>query len=536
MKKIIIYPFIFALFPVISLYQANTDQITFVRTLSTIALVLCATAVLWGGLYLVYHSLVKSAILASVVLFLFFSFGHLFSLVMISAAYVGRFDQIRPLIETRTAQAAWLALGVLVLVVFAWRLYRSKGEPEKLHRLLTFVSLALVGSLLITGLAPLFTKMPTMQVRWNFDREKGKTLLDLEMQPAQPAQDPPDIYYIILDGYGRQDVLEALFGIDNGEFVSFLEQHGFYVAERASTNYMQTHLSLSSSLNMQYLDQVAAALGERTTDITSLAGLIESGHVVEQLRGAGYTIVNFSNSFPFTDIQTADVEFSPAINPDSFQMVLINNTPLSIFLLGRQYGWHRQRILYALEHLPDAAAISEPTFVFAHILAPHPPFVLGPQGEPIYPPRKYSINDGSDFYMLASREEYVQGYSDQLQFVTGKIQEAIEQILARSPEPPVIILQADHGPGSYFHFGDVEQTNLYERGSILSAYSLPKGGDALLYPEISPVNSFRVVFNHYLGTHYPLLDDRSYYSTHDYPLLFIDVSDRVEARGVTGAP
>ncbi|MFN8461121.1 MAG: hypothetical protein U0X93_05055 [Anaerolineales bacterium] len=33
-----------------------------------------------------------------------------------------------------------------------------------------------------------------------------------------------------------------------------------------------------------------------------------------------------------------------------------------------------------------------------------------------------------------------------------------------------------------------------------------------MYPTITPVNSFRVVFNNYFGTDYPLLDDIAYHA------------------------
>ena len=66
------------------------------------------------------------------------------------------------------------------------------------------------------------------------------------------------------------------------------------------------------------------------------------------------------------------------------------------------------------------------------------------------------------------------------------------------------------------------------RFGILNAYYLPNGGNDLLYESISPVNSFRVIFNSYFGANYEILEDRSYYtaprfagSTHD------DVTDLI---------
>ena len=77
--------------------------------------------------------------------------------------------------------------------------------------------------------------------------------------PSQAAT--PDIYYIILDGYGRADMLQIIHGFDNSMFMESLEQRGFVVASESQSNYARTLLSLSSSLNMQYLDMMSAVMG-----------------------------------------------------------------------------------------------------------------------------------------------------------------------------------------------------------------------------------------------------------------------------------
>ena len=76
---------------------------------------------------------------------------------------------------------------------------------------------------------------------------------------AQVVGRRPDIYYIILDGYARSDVMSKLFGFDNEPFLKRLEQKGFYVARRSTANYCQTPLSLSSSLNAVYLNDLIPA-------------------------------------------------------------------------------------------------------------------------------------------------------------------------------------------------------------------------------------------------------------------------------------
>jgi hypothetical protein len=73
-----------------------------------------------------------------------------------------------------------------------------------------------------------------------------------------------------------------------------------------------------------------------------------------------------------------------------------------------------------------------------------------------------------------------------------------------------VILQGDHGPLD--HPEKDIKTRFRNRTRILNAYLLPAGGAARLYDSISPVNTFRVILNHFFGTDYPLLEDRTFYS------------------------
>jgi hypothetical protein len=117
-------------------------------------------------------------------------------------------------------------------------------------------------------------------------------------------------------------------------------------------------------------------------------------------------------------------------------------------------------------------------------------------------------------------------YVKQLKYVNKQIQKAIDDILSKSSQPPIIILQGDHGGGSLLR-PSLEQSCLFERTSILNAYYLPRIEPQTLYPTITPVNSFRVVFNTYFDTEYTLLPDKTYFSHIARPYNFVDVSDQI---------
>jgi hypothetical protein len=137
-----------------------------------------------------------------------------------------------------------------------------------------------------------------------------------------------------------------------------------------------------------------------------------------------------------------------------------------------------------------------PKFVFMHIISPHEPFVFGPDGTPIDP---LPFMDKNQLY---TQDEYIQGYREQVPFVNMELEKMITTLITKSTRPPVIVLQTDTGP--LFTTGP-------DMFKILNAYYMP-GHTGQLYPGISPINTFRVVFNAYLGTDLPLLNDVSYSS------------------------
>jgi len=162
-------------------------------------------------------------------------------------------------------------------------------------------------------------------------------------------------------------------------------------------------------------------------------------------------------------------------------------------IMGQNF---RDRTLNVFNKLDDIARMPEPTFAYIHVISPHPPFVFGPDGEPTYPPDFW--NENREY----PADLYAKGYQNQLTFLNKKLLEAVDVILANSDTPPIIVLQGDHGPWL--------QTK-EKRMRILNAYYLP-GKEDKLYSTITPVNTFRLIFDSYFGGKYNLLPDIAYFS------------------------
>ncbi len=319
----------------------------------------------------------------------------------------------------------------------------------------------------------------------------------------------PDVYYIILDAYTRADTLREM-GFNNTRFVEALEQRGFYVATCSTSNYKFTTLSLSSALNMDYMWDVLPHENENDTGSIPIDKSIKQNRVRDIFTAMGYQTVAYETGYLWTEWYDADQYYRPNYNAfwntdiQPFERLLIHTSGMRAFLdkqlagfrLGDVFAYqaHAVRIKYTFESLGKLPTTGQPKFVFVHILAPHPPYIFRPDG---------SLNKDGDYFDLpnglsTNDERNRIGYLNDVQFVNTRVLEAIDAILEKSSRPPIIIIQGDHGSWN--------STGL-DKFTILNAYYLPNSMDSQLYPQITPVNSFRVVFNQYFRMDYPLLKD-----------------------------
>jgi hypothetical protein len=513
----VIHPFLFGTFPILALYARNVREIPPGELIGPVAMMLAGTFLAWLILAALLRSGQRAGILVSLGMVLFHGGSRLPQLVddrltALSRNWVATTVRVPPLLTITLALAAVLALGCLLTS----RLKR----PESITRVLNLFAIVL-------------TALPV------FDAVRAGPSLARPARAASPAaivpgpSRLPDIYYIILDGYARSDVMKRLFDFDNSPFLERLENKGFYVARDSTSNYCQTPLSLSSSLNMSYLDEMVKGL---ENDQTALRDLLARNALVETLRPLGYKFVTFATGFEPTELTGADDYVSPDYHFTEFQRILIDQTVLWALLPDPSrhdmFAQARRRVLHMLDKLPEIAADRAPTFTLVHCLCPHPPFLFDEDGEDVSRrDLRYYLSDGMRYQGKTSEPGvYVRGYRGQAVYITRQIEQAFDRILANSKEPPILILQSDHGSGLRLDMQSKEKTDLNERMSILNAYYFPDRKYDRLHRDITPVNSFRVVLDTYFGGQLGLLPDRSYFSTWDEPYGFMDVTEQVRPR------
>lgn len=505
MKRVIVFhPLVVAIFPILSFipYCLQMPLRSIAPSPWQVALpaliALVFVLALWVLFFLFLRDWSKAALLASLAAFLFLLHGVIYL-------------SLQPLLPAIQSWHLVLA-DTLVLALCAYLLHRSRLQMRSIDLLVNVIAIFLL-------VVPLF------QIGlYTFSQVRRPASTVPAAFGGAAAAGRPDVYYLIVDGYARDDILQEIYGYDNSAFQSYLREKGFYVARDGRTNYGQTYLSLASSLNMAYLDDLGATEVKSTNPVRQ-SGVIGHSVVLEFFRQQGYRVVAFASGYYGTEIEEADLFLAAPGHLSEFQSVLLNLTPLPTTLEQIQYNSHRGDIAFILNNLSSIPRGEEPLFVFAHIVAPHPPFVFGPHGEAIQPSWPYGLLDGSHFMLQGTREEYQAGYRDQLTYINGELVRNIDAILANSPEPPVIILQADHGPGSMLDWESADRSYMAERMSILNALYLPGVSQDELYPSLTPVNTFRIVLNLYFGTRLERLPDHSFFSTPLDPYRFVRVLD-----------
>ena len=506
MKRLtaLLAPLAIAAYPVLFLFAHNQGQTYASDVVRPLLVSIACAALLLGIAALVYRDGAKAAVLTSTFVVLFFAYGHVVNLV------------------SRVSVSASIGTGVVesaIFVAIAIALFRMKTSPTAPATLFAVVAAVLLVfpvSTIALGLMGRRAVSP------------GAVAPGAEPVTASASR-RPDIYYIILDSYPSERSLREFYGVDNAPFVEGLRSRGFYVASESKSNYGATLLSLGSSLNMTHLEEMTAPYRE-TSDRTVMMDAVRDSAVVRGLRERGYRFVNIASGYSGTDpMPTADVQLRfPKGSLSEFEVLAISTTPLSelpaVKATSDPFLLRRYAVLHGFEALAGMQPSSQPTFVLAHILSPHPPFVFDAAGG-------MREKKGRFNHTKYSKDEYVEGFRGQVSFVNERLMPAIDAILGRydAENQPIIIVQGDHGPRSLRRRNNTTEAFYRERFSILNAYHVPKDFRCELYPSISPVNSFRAIFAGLFGTPFEALPDESYFSTSGKPYAFKPVSALVHS-------
>jgi hypothetical protein len=519
LSKIIFHPILFAIYPILFLYSVNQNELQLDVIWAPIFISIIFSILIWVLCSLIFRSIQKGALFTSAAIVAFSSYGHVIS-------FISRF-------EPCVSQAAYLrndktlfSLLIVSAVLLSLFLFRTKRKMPSLHLYLNVFTIVFILIQLVSI------------VRTENKIRKSFQALGVEQNAnKKESANTPDIYYIVLDMYAGKEILQEIYGYDNSKFEEDLSSLEFEVLENAKSNYAHTYLSLTSSLNMEHVNTLEETLGKSNWSNGVIYEWMHNAKAMAFARDHGYKLINFQSGFgPTDDLKIADVNyrintpfpllklFNKEIALTAFDHQYLKLTILSPFLEKDLERTIRGQFLHTFKTLADELPYErEKTFALAHIVLPHPPYLFDEFGNEI---PEEELKKGWERFI--DKENYIK----QLKFTSDKTLETVKNIIERSETPPIVIIQADHGttnilgdPHGWPRPAPIE--GIKERMSILHAVYLP-GSPDILYEDITPVNTFRFIYNYYFDANFELLPDTIYYTDFVNMLEFFDVTEELK--------
>lgn len=467
----IIHPLLIAILPLLFLYAHNMNEVSASQVLKLMLLLVPCVLLLWILLSLLLKNTLKAGMATTIFVILFFSYGRFYDLVVKWDSTIFRHAYLLP--------AALLLWGYSVYFTKI-----VKIDFRSATKILNVVSVTLV-SVNLTSIALHEIRKADLQPQ----------TVAVAAANLSKSDTMPDIYYIVLDEYAHPSTMLEYYDYDNSQFIDHLVDKGFFVASNSTAVNPATWKSIASYLNMAYIP------GSEPDEV--FFDKIANSTVAKYFQSIGYEYIYFGSCFDEGRYRVnADQYYnfyessgrSAAVS--DFSRVLWNTTmarPFYDYLTASIDAEHyRSSLIETIQCLKEMPDVGGPKFVFAHIMCPHLPFVFGPNGEYV---------DPADWYNTKDKQFYLGQY----QFITAEIKGVVEVLLEESSSQPIIVLQSDHGLRSWVSgWAGIDDS---EWQKVLNAYYLPGDGKDDLYDSISPVNSFRLILNHYFGADCDLLAD-----------------------------
>ena len=509
----------FAIFPVFFIYSQNIHLLPLQELIFPLLLLVGFALSFWAISTFITKNSIKSGLFVSLFLVIFFSYGHIYNLL--SGISVNEFELDRHRFILVPFFVAMI-LGIIFLI-------KTRRKLNNISKITNVISVTIV--LIVVFNVGVSISQENYFDNTNVEKFLGvgasnESLLDVFSENNEKTNiniksnanpQHPDIYYIILDEYGSLPALQYFFDYDNSLFISDLKKKGFFVISPSYTNYPTTVQSLGSSLNMEYINYLSDEAGVDSKNYHLLNQVLSKSNVMNMLQKEHYNIINMgalwgpNNEFRYVDKNLCEYK---EINRDSLMRELIQITMLSYVQERMVEDGRRDRVLCVFDEISKIQEnFSSPKFVFAHIMLPHAPYILGPNGEHIIPGN--SLN--SDPWNPKN------AHVDQIKFVNKKLTPLIENALNQNPNS-IIILQGDTGSAFNGDWDFPSNDLIVERMSNLNAIYFPNKNYESFTNVKTPVNSFRIIFNEFFDETYPLLEDKMYWSTGNLPYLHDDVT------------
>ena len=527
----IFHPFLIAFFPIMAIYSVNIGLIQLEQFIFPTILIVGSALLFFLCLKYILKNGKKAALIVTLAFIIFFSFGHVYN--MLNQVSIGDTD----LGSNRTL----LPIFVISFVIGSFLIIRTKRTLDNATSIVNTISIVFITVIVaMVGIEAFGCDECLIQQTYSlgiFSNQIMDSPLYFEEHSFSVSESGslPNVYYIILDGYPRNDVLKKHLDFDNSEFINFLKQREFYVAENSYSNYSLSSTSIPATMNMNYINFLADELGEDSRSYDPLLGkdfgLYADNQVIKNFKSMGYKVAKIGSVPMYLhEIPLADLSLcykSIHLMDNRLFDTVARTSMIGYFIERWSEDLQRQIILCAFEELPKISSYyEEPVFVWSHIMLPHFPLIFGADGEPITPGESLLVmNNPHVFEGTDSSWNIKQQFLQQLQFANKKSMELVDKILENEKQS-IIIIQSDHGSAFDVDLDDPTDDDVHQRLSNINAIYFPdEKPREILMNDQTNVNTFRIVFNSYFGSDYDILEDRIYWNlSFKKPFWFKDVT------------
>jgi hypothetical protein len=473
--KSLLLPLLGMAYPILFLFGQNVSKLGSSSLFLPLGLSLWVALTVFGVCYLLQRKAITASLSALLFVPVYYVYGHIYRLLVQRDWFPVQHYLLLPVV-------AALALYLINFLRFI------KPSPAKIiQKVLLIVAAAMVGfNLIVIAFASAQSAIANQSAATPVQASSASVSRD-------PTAHYPDIYYIIFDEYAGFDAIREYWHENYvDEFDQYLKDNGFFVAEDSRSVTINTGTEIASRLNFhQYTDL-------KDTKTTQKA--IDNNKVMQIVKSYGYSTVVMDMAFAniASDDSTAyNADEVGGMAADEFKQTFFDDTmllPFSNDLNGANQTALKQRAMieYSLAHTADLPKTKNPKFVFTHVLIPHEPFIFDENGDMIDP------QHATDWHYYLGQHKYA----------TKLAQDLMAKLLknADPANPPVIILQSDHGArdlarktkDNVILDGYLENYDMKYSHYILNALYVP-GYDTSEFPQdLSPLNAVAMVLNHYL--------------------------------------
>ena len=494
-KTPILHPFLLAIFPPLFLFAQNFEELFYSQSLMPILAMSIFSVIMWFILKLFIKSSERVGLILSCIIILTFSYLNFATFVMsLFRLDMGRYSLF------------FIGVWFIILVFALWVISRLNKSLVNWTKIANIIAVCLI-SFSLVKIAPSIPGKIAIQKKIDAYVDHK----EFEKPEGMPAT-LPNIYYLVLDGHIGFETMER-FGYDSSDLKNNLHERGFFIAEQSKSNYPWTVQAMPSTLNFKYMEFATSGDNLIENIVIPLNYMMDNNHVFNFLKTCGYTTIHCStyvgNKTTWIDSADKVLIHHPWYFSD-ISLELLGNTPFYLLLkpliakqderiFNLKQLLHKRRIEKSFDEIQNAVNFESPFILYAHIICPHAPFIYNENGQTPEPGDEFSGIDVESY--PEKTQDYLRKYFAQMTHLDNKIMNIIDHIKTHSKEPPIIIVQGDHGIRQLLVESQKDNQTKISPGtfpevySILNAYHLPGFDYSQLPDSITPVNTFPIIFN-----------------------------------------